>query len=65
MKTIHQPGQRKRIVNITKNFTDAEKWDIEQQINMTPDQRFAAAKELRERFYGKNQPGVREWYQKN
>lgn len=52
----------KPVVNIAHSFEEAEVWDIKQQIKMTPDERFAAAKKLQEMFYGKNVPDVREWY---
>ncbi len=55
----------KRISHKSKNFKEAREWDIQQQINMTPDQRFAAAKELRIRAYGKNVPDVKDCYEKN
>ena len=48
-----------RKVNIAKSFEEADKWDIEQQINMTAQQRQKAAKELKKRFYGTNPPDVR------
>ena len=48
-----------RKVNIAKNHKEAEKWDIEQQINMTPRERQMAAKELKKRFYGSNPPDLR------
>jgi len=50
----------KRVFNKAKNNSQAEKWDIMQQLKMTPEQRIAVARELRERFYGKNVPDVRE-----
>jgi len=49
-----------RVFNKAKNNTQAEKWDIMQQLKMSPEQRLAAAKELKERFYGKNCPDVRD-----
>ena len=49
-----------RIVKILKNFDDARRWEIEQSLAMTPDERMAAVRELRQRVYGKNQPDVRE-----
>jgi hypothetical protein len=55
----------KRIVNIAKGFKEAEAWDIKQQIEMTPDERLRASRVLRERFYGKNCPDVREYYKRN
>jgi hypothetical protein len=48
-----------RVVNKAKNYKEAEKWDIQQQINMTIEQRRKAANELKKRFYGKNSPDVR------
>lgn len=48
-----------RIINIAKNNKEAEKWDVQQQINMTPEQRQSIAKELKRRFYGDNTPDVR------
>jgi F0F1-type ATP synthase delta subunit len=42
-----------------ENHKEAEKWDIKQQINLTPRQRQKIAKELKKRFYGKNPPDVR------
>jgi hypothetical protein len=48
-----------RIVNKAKDYKEAEKWDIIQQIKMTPEQRQQIAKELKRRFYGDNTPDVR------
>jgi hypothetical protein len=53
-----------RIVNKAKGFKEAEVWDIRQQISMTPDERLKASRILRDRFYGKNCPDVREYYYK-
>ena len=50
----------KRIVNKAKNNKEAEKWDIHQQISMTPEERQKAAKELKKKFYGANPPDVRK-----
>jgi len=43
----------KKIAKKFKSFQETEEWEILQQIRMTPFQRQAIAKELRERFYGK------------
>ena len=51
-----------RIVHIAKSFEEAEQWDIQQTLSMTPDERLAAAKELMERVFGEDQPDVREFY---
>ena len=48
-----------RKVNIAKSHMDAEKWDIQQQIQMIPKERQMAAKELKKRFYGNNAPDIR------
>jgi hypothetical protein len=50
----------KRIVHKAKSFQEAEAWDIAQHIQMTPEQRQKAAKQLRDGFYGKNVPDVRD-----
>jgi len=47
-----------------KSFQEAEEWEILQQIKMTPAQRQEIAKDLRKRFYGKNNPDIREFHRK-
>ncbi|MCA8978335.1 MAG: hypothetical protein KDC98_26640 [Planctomycetes bacterium] len=42
------------------SFADAARWDKQQQWSMTPDERLALAKELRDRYYGADCPDVRE-----
>ena len=42
------------------SFADAARWDREQQWAMTPEERLMAARELRERAYGKDALDVRE-----
>jgi hypothetical protein len=49
-----------RTFNKAANHTEAEMWDILQQIKMTPRQRQKVASELKKRFYGKNVPDVRD-----
>ncbi len=51
---------KKIIFNISKNFKEAEEWDIKQNISMTPEERIKAAKELEICFYGKKTVDVRE-----
>lgn len=48
-----------RVVHKTKSFKEADEWDIQQQIAMTPEQRLRAAKELRDRVYPANSKDVR------
>jgi hypothetical protein len=49
----------KRVFKKSAKFSDAEEWDILQHIKMSPEERQAAAWELRRRVYG-NRPDVRE-----
>jgi hypothetical protein len=49
-----------RTFNKAANHKEAERWDILQQIKMTPRQRQRVASKLKERFYGKNVPDVRD-----
>ena len=50
----------KKIVNHAKSHKEAEKWDINQQIQLTPAERQPIAAELKKRFYGTDVPDVRE-----
>ncbi len=49
-----------RVVNIAKSHKEADEYDIQQQLAMTPEERFAVAAELKRRFYGEKNPDVRE-----
>lgn len=49
-----------RTFNKAANHKEAEKWDILQQIKMTPQERQKIAFELKKRFYGKDNPNVRD-----
>ncbi len=49
-----------RIVNKARTHKEAEDWDLLQQIEMTCDQRHEIAKALKERFFGIDNPDVRE-----
>ena len=46
------------MVHKAQGFKEAEEWDIQQQVAMTPEQRLQAAKELCDRFYPANVPDV-------
>lgn len=48
------------IVHIAKSFQEADAWDITQHIQMTPEERQEVAKQLRDRYYGKHAPDVRD-----
>lgn len=50
----------KKIVNKTNSFKEAEEWDIQQQIQMTLEQRQEVAIVLRKKVYGTDAPDVRE-----
>lgn len=50
----------KRVVNKSKNAREAENWDIQQQIAMSPEERQEAARLLKERVYGNHNPNVKE-----
>jgi hypothetical protein len=49
-----------RVFKESKNFRQAEEWDILQHISMTPEQRQEASEQLRDRVYGNHAPDVRE-----
>ena len=51
-----------RVVHISRSFEEAEQWNIDQNVAMTPDQRLEAAKMIRERVYGTGNPDIREYY---
>ena len=49
-----------RVVHVSKSFREADEWDIQQQVSMTPQQRLDAAKVLRDRAYPPPTKDVRE-----
>ena len=51
-----------RVVHKSNGFKEAEEWDIEQQVSMTPEQRMEIAKVLRDRAYPVQNKDVREWH---
>jgi len=53
-----------RIANKAYGFDEAAEWDIKQQINMTPNERFDIANKLKEMVYGKDCPDVKEWHRR-
>lgn len=64
MPELYGNSVMKKIAKKFRSFQEAEEWDILQQIRMTPSQRQVIAKKLRERFFGKNNPDVREYHRK-
>lgn len=51
-----------RIAHKFKNFQEAEAWDIEYYVNLSPDERIQIARELQRRFYGSNPIDVRAYH---
>lgn len=49
-----------RVVNKARNFRAAAEWDIEQHIRLSPRERQAIARQLRQRVYGRKVKDVRE-----
>jgi hypothetical protein len=49
-----------RVVHKAKNFEHARRWDVAQQLAMTPEERQAVARELKRRAFGGENPDVRE-----
>ena len=50
----------KRIFPKSKNFKEAEEWDVLQHARLTPEQRLKAAAELKKRVFGDGVPGIRK-----
>lgn len=50
----------KKTVHKSKNFRDADEWDIKQHISMTAEERQRISRLLKIKYYGKNNPDVRE-----
>ncbi len=50
----------KRTVQVFRSFVEQEKWEVEYQISLTPEQRQRIAKALKKRVYGDHCPDVRE-----
>jgi hypothetical protein len=48
-----------RTIHKARSFRDAAAWDIQQQVQMTPRERWLAARQLRERVFGPNPKDVR------
>ncbi len=49
-----------RVVHKSHDHEEAEKWDIQQQRDMTPNERMRVAKQLIDQYYGTDVPDVRE-----
>ena len=53
-------GGKDRTCHKSSSFEEAEAWDVEQQISMTPHERQEAALELKRRVYGEKSPDIKE-----
>jgi hypothetical protein len=49
-----------RVVNKAASHDEARRWDIEQQVSMTVEQRLRAARALKDRAYPADSKDVRE-----
>ena len=49
-----------RVAHLAHGFADANRWELAQYAEMTPDERRRVAKALRDRYYGKDCPDVRD-----
>jgi F0F1-type ATP synthase delta subunit len=54
----------KKIIKVFRSYAEQEKWEIEFQTGLTPDQRQRIAKTLKKRVYGDARPDVREGQRK-
>ena len=50
----------KKVFHKSKNFKEAEEWDVLQHARLTPEQRLKAAAELKKRVFGDDVPGIRK-----
>lgn len=53
-----------RVANKARSFEAAAEWDIQQHIRLSPRERQAIARQLRQRVYGRKAKDVRECRQK-
>lgn len=60
MTTMKKHRNAFSVVHKSKSFAEAEQWDIQQHVRMSPQERQAVARELRRRVYGTDAPDVKE-----
>ena len=53
-----------RVVHKSRSFEEAARWDVQQQIAMSPQERIRAARELQRRAYGSQVKDIRECHVK-
>lgn len=51
-----------RVVHKSTSHQEARRWDIEQHVRMSPEERMHAARTLKERAYPSDAKDVREWH---
>jgi len=51
-----------RVVHRASSHEEARRWDIEQNVSMTPEQRLRAARELKDRAFPAEAKDVRAWH---
>jgi len=51
-----------RIVHKAVSHEEAARWDVEQHVAMTPDERLRAARALKDRVFPRDAQDVRAWH---
>ena len=49
-----------QVGRISHTFAEADEWDVQQQLEMSPQERLQAAHELKFRIYPRDSPDVRQ-----
>lgn len=52
----------KRVVHKASSHEEADEWDVEQHVSMTPEERLRAARQLKDRAYPSDAEDVRAWH---
>jgi hypothetical protein len=60
--TWNQESAMERVAHKSKSYEEATRWDIEQQVRMTPEERLRAARILKDRAFPRDSKDVREWH---
>ena len=53
-----------RVVHKSRSFEEADRWDIQQQVQMTPRERMRVARQLKDRAYPPDSEDVRECHRR-
>ena len=54
-----------RVVHKAATFAEAALWDVQQQVETSPQERMRAARALRRRVYPADAKDVREWHRRS